>query len=190
MSMDPQATSVVVETATLHETQDIGRVLASLLRAGDLIVLSGPLGAGKTALTQGIGSGLAVSGDVVSPTFVIARVHPPDPARGGTLPLVHVDAYRLHGMLEIDDLDLDTEITSSVTVVEWGVGAVEHLVDEHLRIRIERESQVGQSDVDDTSYVDEPRRIRFEPHGESWHTRIQALSDALSGLGSVTRSAS
>jgi len=103
------------------------------LRAGDLVVLSGPLGAGKTALTQGIGEGLGVNGRVTSPTFVIARVH------RGPLPLVHVDAYRLRdGRLHLDDLELDEELDRAVVVVEWGEGVVEALSDSHLEIVLER----------------------------------------------------
>ncbi|MDQ3505017.1 MAG: tRNA (adenosine(37)-N6)-threonylcarbamoyltransferase complex ATPase subunit type 1 TsaE, partial [Actinomycetota bacterium] len=115
---------------TAPSTHEFGRdVLAPLLQPGDLVIASGPLGVGKTALIQGIGAGLRVRGPVLSPTFVIARVH-----RGGRIPLVHVDAYRLHSITEIDDLDLDAELADSVTVVEWGEGLVEHLSDEHLLI--------------------------------------------------------
>ncbi len=95
------------------------------------MLLTGPLGAGKTALTQGIGAGLGVSGRVVSPTFVIARVH-----RGGRVPLVHVDAYRLASLDEVDDLDLDVDVADSVTVVEWGAGLVEQLSDARLEIAL------------------------------------------------------
>ena len=102
-----------------------------MLRAGDLLVLTGPLGAGKTALAQGIGAGLGVLGDVTSPTFVIARVHRPDPAARRPVPLVHADAYRLGAAAdpraEIDDLDLDASVDDAVTVVEWGEGMVEQL---------------------------------------------------------------
>jgi tRNA threonylcarbamoyladenosine biosynthesis protein TsaE len=122
------------ELATVEDTRAFGRELAATLRAGDLVVLSGPLGAGKTALTQGIGEGLGVSGRVTSPTFVIARVH------RGPLPLVHVDAYRLRdsGRLDLDDLDLDEELDRAVVVVEWGEGVVEGLSDSHLEVRLER----------------------------------------------------
>ncbi len=117
---------------TAPSTHEFGRdVLAPLLQPGDLVIASGPLGVGKTALIQGIGAGLRVRGPVLSPTFVIARVH-----RGGRIPLVHVDAYRLHSITEIDDLDLDAELADSVTVVEWGEGLVEHLSDEHLLIEL------------------------------------------------------
>jgi tRNA threonylcarbamoyladenosine biosynthesis protein TsaE len=119
---------------TVEDTRAFGRALAQDLRAGDLVVLSGPLGAGKTALTQGIGEGLGVSGRVTSPTFVIARVH------RGPLPLVHVDAYRLRdsGVLDLDDLEIDEELDRAVVVVEWGEGVVEQLADSHLEVRLER----------------------------------------------------
>jgi len=117
------------------QTQQLGARLAVELRAGDLLVLNGPLGAGKTALTQGIGAGLDVRGAVTSPTFVLARVHP------GVLPLVHVDAYRLRdagGRLELDDLDLDASLEDSVTVVEWGEGLAEALAESRLEVHLER----------------------------------------------------
>lgn len=121
---------------TVEDTRAFGRQLAGRLRAGDLVVLSGPLGAGKTALAQGIGEGLGVTGRVTSPTFVIARVH------RGPLPLVHVDAYRLRdGRLDLknlDDLELDEELDRAVVVVEWGEGVVEALSDSHLEVVLER----------------------------------------------------
>src|SRR3954449_10988844 len=130
------------DLATVDDTRAFGRALASLLRAGDLVILSGPLGAGKTALAQGIGAGLSVLGTVTSPTFVIARVHRPDVAAGGRVPLVHVDAYRL-GMVndpraEVDDLDLDADVDDSVTLVEWVEGLVEQLTEAYLEVRITR----------------------------------------------------
>lgn len=122
------------ELATVEQTRAFGRELAGALRAGDLIVLSGPLGAGKTALAQGLGQGLGVTGRVTSPTFVIARVHP------GPLPLVHVDAYRLRGAgaVDLDDLDLELELERAVVVVEWGEGVVEALAPSRLEVRLER----------------------------------------------------
>ncbi|HXZ64884.1 MAG TPA: tRNA (adenosine(37)-N6)-threonylcarbamoyltransferase complex ATPase subunit type 1 TsaE, partial [Streptosporangiaceae bacterium] len=114
--------------------RDLGERLSGLLRAGDLVVLSGSLGAGKTTLAQGIGAGLGVRGHVTSPTFVIARVHP---SLGGGPDLVHADAYRLGSRAEVDDLDLDAELATSVTVVEWGEGLVEGLAGSYLAIGIE-----------------------------------------------------
>src|SRR5580693_4902172 len=123
--------SLVVPTDTAM--RDLGERLARELRAGDLLILSGPLGAGKTTLTQGIGTGLGVRGPVTSPTFVIARVHPS--LRGGP-GLVHADAYRLGSRAEVDDLDLDTDVDSSVTVVEWGENLAEGLAPSFLEIAI------------------------------------------------------
>nr|WP_090769920.1 tRNA (adenosine(37)-N6)-threonylcarbamoyltransferase complex ATPase subunit type 1 TsaE [Nonomuraea maritima] len=113
-----------------------GARLAATLRAGDLVILSGPLGAGKTTLVQGIAEGLKVRGPITSPTFVIARVHP---SLGQGPALVHADAYRLGGDLEVDDLDLDASLDESVTVVEWGEGLVEGLAEDRLEIHIDRE---------------------------------------------------
>lgn len=125
--------------------RDLGRRLAPLLRAGDLVVLSGGLGAGKTTLVQGVGEGLDVRGPVTSPTFVIARVHP---SLCGGPPLVHVDAYRIGDLAEVDDLDLDATLGDSVTVVEWGEGKVEGLTEDRLELRIDRAS-----DADETRTV-------------------------------------
>jgi tRNA threonylcarbamoyladenosine biosynthesis protein TsaE len=136
------------------DTFELGRELAALLRPGDLVVLAGPLGAGKTALTQGIGAGLGVGDVVTSPTFVIARVH-----AGGRVPLVHVDAYRLGSVADVDDLDLDASAEESVTVVEWGQGLVEQLADEHLEVRIDRRE-------------DDVRVVVLVPHGPSWQQRL------------------
>ncbi|MFG1990333.1 tRNA (adenosine(37)-N6)-threonylcarbamoyltransferase complex ATPase subunit type 1 TsaE [Actinoplanes sp. NPDC048988] len=146
---------------TVEDTHAFGRRLAGILRAGDLVLLTGPLGAGKTALVQGIAAGLGVSDAITSPTFVIARVH-----RGRT-PLVHADAYRLGDSpdprAEIDDLDLDASADDAVTVVEWGAGMVEQLNDEYLRVRIDR--------LDDDTRV-----IELIPHGGDWADRVQTLS--------------
>lgn len=129
---------------TVEDTEAFGRELARNLRAGDLVVLDGPLGAGKTALTRGIAAGLGVEGRVSSPTFIIARAHKagqrPDGSPG--VPLVHVDAYRLAGDLdELDALDLDSDLHHAVVVVEWGKGVVEHLAERHLRVRLAREPE-------------------------------------------------
>ena len=139
---------------TVADTQRFGRDLAQLLRPGDLVVLAGPLGAGKTALTQGIGAGLGVPGPITSPTFVLARVH-----RGGRVPLVHVDAYRLTGMADVDDLDLDATTDEAVTVVEWGHGLVEQLADEHLVVQLDRRD-------------DDVRTARLVPVGVGWERRL------------------
>jgi tRNA threonylcarbamoyladenosine biosynthesis protein TsaE len=148
---------------TVEDTRALGAALVPLLTAGDLVVLTGPLGAGKTALTQGIGQALGVQEPVTSPTFVIARVH-----RGGRLPLVHVDAYRLGGAADVDDLDLDVTVAGSVTVVEWGQGLVEQLADEHLEIRLDRRE-------------DDVRTAELVPHGAGWAGRIADAASVPSG---------
>ena len=145
--------AVVPDRDSMHA---LGSAIAGVLRAGDVVVLSGPLGAGKTTLTQGIGRGLNVRGDITSPTFVIARVHP-STINGPAL--VHVDAYRLGSFIEVDDLDLDASLDESVTVVEWGEGKVEGLADDRLHVTIER--QVG-DDEDDT------RRVELVGVGSRW----------------------
>lgn len=117
--MTQTQTAIEIHLPDADATRALGAALASLLRAGDLLVLTGDLGAGKTTLTQGIGTGLGVRGQVASPTFVIAREHPPLGEGPG---LVHVDAYRLGGLEELDALDLDSSLEESVTVVEWGEG--------------------------------------------------------------------
>lgn len=124
---------------TVADTEALGRELAADLRPGDLVVLDGPLGAGKTALTRGIAAGLGVEGRVSSPTFIIARQHRAG-ARPDSIPMVHVDAYRLGGGLdELDALDLDSDLNEAVVVVEWGLGVVEHLADRHLRVLLDRD---------------------------------------------------
>lgn len=158
--------TTAVELPTVEDTRAFGSRLGRMLRAGDLLVLIGPLGAGKTALVQGIGAGLGVLGDVTSPTFVIARVHRPDPARGGRVALVHADAYRLGDAVdpraEIDALDLDASMDDAVTVVEWGEGMVEQLGEAHLRIVIERRD-------------DDTRVVELVPVGGDWADRLARL---------------
>ena len=143
---------------TADDTRALGARLAGVLRRGDLVVLTGPLGAGKTAFTQGIGAGLEVEGQVVSPTFVIARVH------DGRIPLVHVDAYRLGSVAEVDDLDLDLDAASVVTVVEWGAGIAEQLADAHLEVVLERAAD------------SEERTATLRPHGGDWSERLGRLA--------------
>ena len=141
--------------ATDVAMRDLGRELAARLRAGDLVILTGPLGAGKTTLVQGIGAGLGVRGPVTSPTFVIARVHPvlagPGPA------LVHADAYRLGSFSEVDDLDLDADMARAVTVVEWGEGLAEGLAEDRLEVAIEPDPDT------------EVRTVRLAGHGTRWN---------------------
>ncbi|PXY32809.1 tRNA (N6-adenosine(37)-N6)-threonylcarbamoyltransferase complex ATPase TsaE [Prauserella muralis] len=150
---------MTVELATAEDTVDFGRRLGGALRAGDLVLLAGPLGAGKTTMTRGIAEGMQVSGRVSSPTFVLARVHPAG-QRG--VPLVHVDAYRLGGDLsQLDDLDLDTDLEESAVVVEWGEGLAERLSEDHLVVRLDRRG-------------DEVRTVDLEPHG-TWTARVTDL---------------
>ena len=141
--------------------RELGVGLAGQLAPGDLVVLSGELGAGKTTFTQGIGSGLEVRGPITSPTFVIAREHPS--LDHGT-PLVHVDAYRLGGVDELDDLDLDTSFDDAVTVVEWGEGVAEGLAESRLEVRIFR----ALAHEDEHQELD-PRRVLMTPIGPRWH---------------------
>jgi len=125
--------SLQVRLRTVEDTRAWGARLGSLLRAGDLLVLSGDLGAGKTTLTQGIADGLGVRGPITSPTFVIARVHP---SLVGGPDLVHVDAYRLGGFAELEDLDLEASLSEAVTVVEWGHGVAEQLSESYLDVTL------------------------------------------------------
>jgi tRNA threonylcarbamoyladenosine biosynthesis protein TsaE len=161
-----------VRVPTAAQMRDLGTRLAGLLRPGDLVVLSGQLGAGKTTLTQGIGAGLGVRGPVTSPTFVIARVHPS--LRGGP-DLVHADAYRLGSRAEVDDLDLDTDVDTSVTVVEWGEGLVEDLAASFLEIAIAPVAASAGPDGDET------RTVRVVGWGDRWRQAARATRLALSG---------
>ena len=166
-----EGSAVSLTVSTADEMRELGRRLASAVAAGDLVILSGGLGAGKTTLTKGIGDGLGVRGPITSPTFVIARVHPPvGPALGGPGPaLVHADAYRLGGVLELDDLDLDTDLASSVTVVEWGEGLAEGLSADRLEIAIETLPMGGVDPADpDDLAGDMPRTVRITPVGQRW----------------------
>ncbi len=144
---------------TAEEMQRLGERLATVLGPGDLLILSGDLGAGKTTFTQGLGEGLGVRGQVTSPTFVISRVHP---SLVGGPALVHVDAYRLGGIEELDDLDLDTSLDEAVTVVEWGEGVAEGLSETRLEVHITR------SHGDDPLAETDPRHLRFTPVGARW----------------------
>ena len=154
-----------LRVATAEAMRDLGRELAARLRAGDLVILTGPLGAGKTTLVQGIGAGLGVRGPVTSPTFVIARVHP-SLAGSGPL-LVHADAYRLGSFSELDDLDLDADMASAVTVVEWGEGLAEGLAEDRLEISIEPDPGSP------------ARTVRLNGHGERWNESLTTSADRL-----------
>jgi tRNA threonylcarbamoyladenosine biosynthesis protein TsaE len=179
---------VTLTATTAEQTHNLGVSLAGVLEAGDLLVLSGELGAGKTTFTQGLGEGLGVRPGVISPTFVLVRIHPnlPDGPRPGGPDLVHVDAYRLGSAAEIDDIDLENTLDSSVTVVEWGHDRVEHLSESRLEIDLHRAiglsasgliaggrgagvaasgTRDGESFDFDTEDTDEPRTIVTRGYG-------------------------
>jgi tRNA threonylcarbamoyladenosine biosynthesis protein TsaE len=160
-----------LKVPTAVRMRELGRRLAGLLRAGDLVVLTGPLGAGKTTLVQGIGEGLHVRGAVTSPTFVIARVHP---SLGAGPALVHADAYRLGSRAEVGDLDLDTDLDSSVTVVEWGEGLVEDLAASYLEIEIGMSPVAGPPGA-----PDEARTVRLTGRGRRWEAAAESAALAL-----------
>jgi tRNA threonylcarbamoyladenosine biosynthesis protein TsaE len=153
-----RGSSPVLRVPTAAAMADLGRRVAAVVRAGDLLVLTGGLGAGKTTFTQGLGEGLAVRGAVTSPTFVIARVHP---SLSDGPALVHVDAYRLGATVEVDDLDLDESIEDAVTVVEWGQGLVEGLAEDRLLVTIDR-------DAVDAGDDDETRTVTLRGVGARW----------------------
>jgi tRNA threonylcarbamoyl adenosine modification protein YjeE len=157
---------VNLTVATPEAMNDLGRRVGGMLTAGDVVVLTGDLGAGKTTLTRGLGEALQVRGAVTSPTFVIARTHP---RANGLPPLVHVDAYRLSDPLELDDLDID--FAGSIVVVEWGRGMVEALAPQRLEIDIDRPhgarpDSAGDSDSDDDDV--EPRTVTIRAVGDRW----------------------
>jgi tRNA threonylcarbamoyladenosine biosynthesis protein TsaE len=156
----------VVEALDADAMFELGRRVAAFVAAGDVLVLSGGLGAGKTTFTKGLGAGLGVRGEITSPTFVIARVHP---STVGGPELVHVDAYRLGGMDELDDLDLDTDLDDAVTVVEWGEGLAEGLSESRLEIRIVRaEADEAPLDLVEAPDGADPRRVEIVPVGARW----------------------
>jgi tRNA threonylcarbamoyladenosine biosynthesis protein TsaE len=142
--------------STPEDMDDLGARIAGQLRAGDLVLLNGELGAGKTTLTRGIGAALGVRGTVTSPTFVLARTHP----RADAAPLVHVDAYRLSSALELDDLDID--FAASIVIMEWGAGLTDGITDSWLTVDIER-PRGG-----DESAEVEPRTVTITGHGDRW----------------------
>ena len=165
---------LILPLPTPSATRDLGLRLGGLLRAGDLVVLTGELGAGKTTLTQGLAEGLGVRGPVTSPTFVIARVHP---SLVGGPDLVHVDAYRLGGAVELDDLDLDADTDASVTVVEWGHGLAERLAEEYVEVVLARadSAPVG-LDAADTDEAQE-RTATVTAVGARWVDLPDQLGD-------------
>lgn len=179
----PEAWNLTLHPTTAQQTQEIARNLAAHLRTGDLLVLTGELGAGKTTFTQGLGAGLGVREGIISPTFVLARRHPNDaegPNPGGPA-LVHVDAYRLATAAEVDDIDLEETLPTAVTVVEWGLGKVEHLSDSRLEITIDRgvgakdegqapdlASVLADLEAETDDGEDEPRTVTIRGIGPRW----------------------
>lgn len=154
--------------ATPEAMAELGARIAAELRAGDLVLLNGELGAGKTTLTRGIGAALGVRGAVTSPTFVLARTHP----RVDGPPLVHVDAYRLSSALELDDLDIDFE--ASIVVVEWGKGLLEHVTTDWLEVDIERPHGMEHLNSADAAAEVEPREVTLTGHGPRWKEWVDA----------------
>ncbi|SNC71277.1 tRNA threonylcarbamoyladenosine biosynthesis protein TsaE [Kytococcus aerolatus] len=164
-----------VTTRTPEQTMELGRRIGQWVRAGDVLVLTGDLGAGKTTFTRGLGEGLGVEGAVTSPTFVLSRVHPS--ATGGP-GLVHVDAYRLESRGEVDDIDLETDLARAVLVAEWGAGLVEQLTDRWIELELRRSST-----VDEAPDESGPREIQLAAVGE-WEAdreRLGALRELLRG---------
>ncbi len=152
-----------LRTISAQETRDVGAALGRYLKSGDLLILSGDLGAGKTTLVQGIAEGLGVEGRVTSPTYIIARVH----AGIGAAPdLVHVDAYRLDDELDLETIDLDSSIGSAVTVVEWGSGKAESLSDARLEVHL---------DFVSSSQEDCERVVILRPVGSKWLSRVERM---------------
>jgi tRNA threonylcarbamoyladenosine biosynthesis protein TsaE len=187
--MSAPAWERTLEVLTAEQTHALAAALGAQLEAGDLVVLTGELGAGKTTFTQGLGEGLGVRAGIISPTFVLVRIHPslPDGPRPGGPDLVHVDAYRLASASEIDDIDLENTLDSAVTVVEWGRGRVEHLSDSRLEVDLVRTlggaapsavaAAAGELTADAAPLTldfdtddDEPRTVVIRGFGPRWVT--------------------
>ena len=180
-----------VHLESLEQMRTFAAALAEHLRAGDLLILTGNLGAGKTTFTQSLGKALDVAGRITSPTFVIAREHL---SRTGGPALVHVDAYRLADGEELEDLDLDSELDESITVVEWGAGMAEQLSNDHLDITITPVwDEAAESTEDDESFdaddedelEDERRTVDLTGHGADWAERLPKVQGAISALEGI-----
>jgi tRNA threonylcarbamoyladenosine biosynthesis protein TsaE len=164
------STALTIVVPTADAMRELGAAIGRVSTGGDVLILSGDLGAGKTTFTQGLARGLGIEEPITSPTFVIARVHPhPHDGPG----LVHVDAYRLGSSIELDDLDLDADLEHSVVVVEWGGGLAEGLADARVDLVLSRSD-----DADD-----ETRIVQITAHGTRWDGVLtaQALVDGPSG---------
>ncbi|WP_209371467.1 tRNA (adenosine(37)-N6)-threonylcarbamoyltransferase complex ATPase subunit type 1 TsaE [Brevibacterium renqingii] len=195
-----------VEIESLEQMRTVAEVLAGHLQAGDLLILTGNLGAGKTTFTQSLGAALDVAGRITSPTFIIAREHP---SRAGGPALVHVDAYRLADGEELEDLDLDSELDESITVVEWGAGMAEQLSSDYLEITIapvqsdepsdaaaggsgtQRQTDAqtdgeAADDAEDEEAEDERRTVDLTGHGTSWAERLPRLHAAITAVEGMT----
>lgn len=187
--MTAPAWELTLNVRTAEQTHVLAAALGARLEAGDLLVLTGELGAGKTTFAQGLGEGLGVRAGIISPTFVLVRIHPnlPDGPRPGGPDLVHVDAYRLGSAAEIDDIDLENTMDSAVTAVEWGRGRVEHLSDSRLEVDLVRSLGGNAPDSNtrdgatpdadtpaadaldfDTGDGDEPRTVVIRGFGPRW----------------------
>ena len=171
-----------VSTSDADQTRALGEDLGRILAAGDLVMLSGGLGAGKTTLTQGIGIGMGVRGRVASPTFIVARVHP---SLSGGPDLIHADAYRIKDLSDLETLDLDSSLDEAVTVVERGEGKTEAMSNERLSIEVRRASG-GQADTDgdiiDLEHMDDGTRlIVLRAHGHRWDGVLDAVVAAHGG---------
>lgn len=161
--------SFTITVNSSEQTRAAGELLAKHLRCGDLVMLSGGLGAGKTTFTQGIGSGLQVKGRVSSPTFIVARVHP---SLAGGPDLIHADAYRIKDLTDLETLDLDSTLEEAITVIEWGEGKTEQLSADRLEIEIHREHggiATSSDGVVDLAEMDDGKRtITIRPLGKRW----------------------
>ena len=171
-----------VSTSNADQTRSLGEDLGRVLAAGDLVMLSGGLGAGKTTLTQGIGIGMGVRGRVASPTFIVARVHP---SLSGGPDLIHADAYRIKDLSDLETLDLDSSLDEAVTVVEWGEGKTEAMSNERLSIEVRRASG-GQAETDgdiiDLEPMDDGTRLLvLRAHGHRWDGVLDAVVAAHGG---------
>lgn len=169
--MSETAKEFTVQLTDLAATEALGTALGTQLRAGDLLILTGALGAGKTTLTQSLGVGLKVREGIISPTFVLARQHPSLVEGPG---LIHVDAYRLKEQNDVDTLDLESTLAESVTVVEWGLGKVEHLTDSRLELQLDREALTAAAEKpavnpwEEEADLDEPRLFTLKAIGPRW----------------------
>lgn len=169
--MSETAKEFTVQLTDLAATEALGTALGTQLRAGDLLILTGALGAGKTTLTQSLGVGLKVREGIISPTFVLARQHPSLVEGPG---LIHVDAYRLKDQNDVDTLDLESTLAESVTVVEWGLGKVEHLTDSRLELQLDREALTAAAEKpavnpwEEEADLDESRLFTLKAIGPRW----------------------